>query len=210
MGDYERHPDLVAEIRKLKKRLDALERPKKNQTRYWEKTGEDSTTSSSYVSLGDEVRVTLANNGLIFIAYVATWKQSTSLTANCGLHFNDNFQRYVHATNGATFGVAAQLDDEVDKWAPLAAWAQGMTSLYTPSGPPSTAYVGDVTTGQALGLAHMNPSSELQRHFGPFVGWAAPGTYTIGPRFLASSGGTVTVKNRKLWVWTHEAPAVVT
>ena len=172
---------------------------------YWEDATEESTTSTSYVSLGDEVVVTLPNNGLIHVAYLATWKQTVSLAAACALHFNSDQQRYVHATLGDTFGVTAQIDDEINKYIPLAATPHGMMSLYTAGSPAATAYAGDVTTGQALGLSHLNPSNELIRLHGEFVGWAAAGTYTVGPKFKTSSG-TVTVKNRKLWVATQSYP----
>jgi hypothetical protein len=56
-------------------------------------------------------------------------------------------------------------------------------------------YTGDVTTGQIVGTVSAAGLG------GPCYFFAAAGTYTISIQVKASSA-SVTIKNRKLWVWT--------
>lgn len=169
---------------------------------YWADATEESTTSASYVSLGDSVQVVLPNKGLIFAAYVATWKESVGSAARAALFFNDEQQHAPYFTEAAPFPTEAIIF-VADTWKPLAAAPVG---LFSGAGSlDADEYTGDVTTGQSVGVADENAAAAPYFMFGPFVGWADAGTYTVGPRFKTSSG-TVTVKDRQLWVWTQSMP----
>jgi hypothetical protein len=136
----------------------------------------------------DQVSVTLPTDGLIAIAYQATWQESVNATAAAAIFLGAN-QLKVGTSAGLSAVSEAQLGGgtaAVDK--PLATTGVGL--LGTGSGP--TAYSGDVTTGQILGRSDGG---------GPTYVFAAAGTYVVSVQFKSTSG-TVTVKNRKLWALT--------
>lgn len=135
----------------------------------------------------DQVTVTLPTDGLIAVAYQAAWQESVSGTAKAAIFIGANQLKTVNVgaapalqdSGSPSTGVAINTD---------AALGSGAGGLYTGSGGPFA----DVTTGQTVGAVGGN---------GPCYIFAAAGTYIVSVQFKASSG-TVTVKNRKLWVWT--------
>jgi hypothetical protein len=147
----------------------------------------ESRTNTAYGTLTtpDKVTVTLPTDGLIKVAYQATWQQSVDGAASAAIFIGANQLKVSGsgsvATQAASFsGAAAD--------APLGSQPAGLLSTTAGAG-----YPGDVTTGQVVGIGVASP--------GPCLIFAAAGTYDVSVQFKASSG-SVTVKNRKLWVWT--------
>jgi hypothetical protein len=152
-----------------------------------------STSSTSYTTLTTPDQVTgivLPTDALIAIAYQATWQESVSTAARAAIFIGANQLKV--ATSAAAPAVQETLHaaatPATDR--PLVTNGLGLFSDQV-----STAYTGDVTTGQIVGqVATANQP-------GVCYVFAAAGTYTVSVQFKASSG-SVTVKNRSLRVWT--------
>lgn len=170
-----------------------------------------STGSTTYTTLTtpDTVSVTLPTNGLIFIAYHATWQESVSLSAKAAIFIGANQikttpisaggapavqETVLGALNGASAAVVA-----VDR--PLYTALDG---LRTHPGQNNGGYSGDVTTGQLLGPGFTSGNAIAYTPAGLAVAFAAAGTYAISVQYKvdAIALGTVTAKNRNLMVWT--------
>jgi hypothetical protein len=149
-------------------------------------TGTRTNTAYGALSNGPDVvtNVVLPTDGLIVVGYQATWQQSAG------------------AARAAIFVGANQLKSDAGGTAPAVQEAvpsagtgvdytlgTGATGLLSGS---FGGWTGDVTTGQVIGTTS---------GFGVTYIFAAAGTYDVSIQFKAPSG-TVTVKNRKLWVWT--------
>jgi hypothetical protein len=157
----------------------------------------ESRTNVAYGTLTtpDQVSVTLPQDGLIAVAYQATWQESVSGAARAGIFVGAN--EVVVAPSTAVTGAPSATSPEGNPTSAsfpntdlaLSSYPGGLKSETE----NSTAYTGDVTTGQVVGLAGGNG--------GPCYIFAAAGTYAVSIQFKSSSG-SVTVKNRKLWVWT--------
>lgn len=152
---------------------------------------EETRESASYGTLTtpDEVTVTLPENGLIAVAYQATWKESVS-GAGRGAIFLGASQLKTAEAGGPALGQAEAKIGGGTGFVPLSSGGTGLKSVE-----PSSGYTGDVTTGQAIGTVGSVVST------GPCYIFAAAGTYKVSVQFKASSG-KVTVKSRKLWAWT--------
>jgi hypothetical protein len=224
--------DPEARARELQRRLEAiegnfqefqsaLEKPIVNR-----KNGiatSQSTSSTSYTTLTtpDQVEnVWLPEDGLLFVVYQATWESTVNLDARAAIFLNEN--QLVHARPDQTNPVA----QEAVGTSPggtvqvVGSYAGGLTSYDDPTSiaPATTDYGGDVTTGQVAGGAGLN---WYFRDSGDGLGggsvtsvpnwgvagacyiFADPGTYTVSIRFKVTSG-SVTVSERKLWVWTMD------
>lgn len=146
----------------------------------------ETRTSSSYGTLTtpDQVSVHLPANGLLYVTYQATWQSSTN-TAAAAIFLNS--MQVVVAGPGTNTAQGAVLTETITD-DPLHTASHGLTTSTT-SGNGSSA---PATTGQIVGDRTGNTG-------GPCVIFAAAGTYTVSIQFLATSG-SVTVKNRKLWV----------
>lgn len=171
----------------------------------------EARTSTSYGLLTTPDRVSsliLPADGLIRVRYAATWQESVAGAARAAIFIGANQLKIANqAANAAITQAAATAETTgaVDK--PLISYWGGLVSLYG----AGAAYGGDVTTGQAIGLygASQGISQEInggatQTGNPATVGgavdiFAAAGTYDISIQFKSSSG-SVTVKNRKLWV----------
>ena len=169
---------------------------------------EQSTTSTSFVTLTtpDQVAsIVLPTDGLIFVAYRALWKLTgASNPANVQLFLGSN-EVLSPFHDAAPQSVAASLANGSTLYGPLQTSpvgtgnAGGFTAAGSSGGSDSTY----VTTGQYLGQKEGSAG-----HSGalgsPVVIEAAAGTYTISVRFKVNvtSGGTLFLKERKLWVWT--------
>lgn len=145
-------------------------------------------TNTAFGVLGtpDEVTLTMPENGLIAIAYQATWKESVGKAARAAIFIGAN--QLLTANNPAP-----AVQETVER----AGAAETFNVLATAAGglahyDSSTGYTGDATTGQLVG--------STGTAFGPCVIFAAAGSYKISVQFKASSGN-VTVKSRKLWAW---------
>lgn len=126
--------------------------------------------------------VVLPTDGLLYVAYSALWQESVSSSGKAAIFIGTN-QLRVPQNVGVPLVQEATMGGSVNSDAVLSTSTSGLASLQ-PVATPST----EVTTGQVLRTG----SAQI---------WAAAGTYDISVQFLASSG-SVTVKNRKLWVWT--------
>lgn len=174
----------------------------------------ESRTNTAYGLLTTPDQVTgivLPTNGLIRVSYQATWQESVAGAARAAIFVGSN-QLTIAASDGASasdaqFQAAATNNASANVAAPLATTANGLFSVNVGSG----GYLGDVTTGQVVGLSPYggNLVQELGGAIRTPVGigggaceiTAAAGTYTVSVQFKASSG-SVTASNRKLWVET--------
>lgn len=148
---------------------------------------EESFTQTSYgfATTPDRVQnVVLPTDGLIFVAFQGAWKESVLSSASAAVFLGSN---QLQLTTGQT-GPAPQsagIAGSGSYFVPLSTSPQGLSSRL--AGSPDTP--ADVTTGQLVSEGCMTI-------------FAAAGTYDVGVKFKSSSG-SVTVKNRRLWVWTQ-------
>lgn len=166
----------------------------------------ESRSSTSYGTLTtpDQVsNVVLPTDGLLAIVYQATWQESVAGAARAAIFIGANqFKAAGHS--------GSPVVQEADTLAQPAATDRLLAThgggLYSQTG----AAYSEVATGQAIGfatgnlvsVAGMTPGANGQVPFGGLCLVDVPaGTYTVSIQFKASSG-SVTVKNRKLWVWT--------
>jgi hypothetical protein len=156
---------------------------------------EESRSNTAYGLLTTPDRVSsivLPTDGLIVVGYQAQWKNSVGGAGRAAIHLGSN--AVVAATFGSTSPLATVAEatgpTNADTYKSLSSYQGGVTSHSTGS-----AYTGDVTTGQVLG------SGGSQGYYGACVIFAATGTYDVSVQFKSASGN-VTVKERKLWVWS--------
>lgn len=171
------------------------------------------TTSATYVSLGDVVPdVVLPSDGLIFVGYQALWAETASNNAQAAI-FLDNAQLLCY--DPAAGAPSPQPSDTniyanagVNRFVPLSSFPLGLVSFagYGAYGGVPADCVNPATTGQAIGGGYLsNQVGGGAQQFlagGVTTIFAAAGTYDVGVRFYSYGGGTVSVKERKLWVWT--------
>lgn len=163
----------------------------------------ESRTNVAYGTLTTPDQVTgivLPTDGLITVAYQATWQESVNSAASAAVFVGANqlAGAMVNAAAPSTAGVSVASigcgTAAIDK--PLASYSGGLIS--SQGFVSATVYGGDVTTGQIVGQNILNTTTVV-----PFGGtltiFAAAGTYTISVQFKSTSG-SVTVKNRRLWV----------
>lgn len=150
----------------------------------------ESRTSASYglLSTPDRVQnVVLPTDGLIHIAYQALWKGPN--TSKAAIFLGSNQLKI--ASSGYAPQAAETAAATGSWWHPLVS-APGNGLVSTAGADPGQDTGSNVTTGQLIG------------HFGAAGGiaavFAAAGTYDVSVQF--KSGGTVSVKERALRVWT--------
>lgn len=141
--------------------------------------------------------VVLPTDGLIFVAYQATWQESVAGQAQADIFLNATQLKVVDvAFAGATSTSAATgASSTVNRDVSLFSGPLGLASI--PSQAAVAYATGDATTGQLVGANTANVKSAG----GPTTIFAAAGTYDVSVQFKAISG-SVTAKNRRLWVWT--------
>lgn len=158
--------------------------------------GEGTRTSTSYGTLTggdapgpDQVsNVVLPTNGLIVVAYQALWKDSVADAGRAAIFVGATQLKEMVSTT-PEFQEAALIDNaSPNSYTTLSTFGFGLQSPLEAVGVDSS----QVTTGQLVGAGTDG---------GPCYIFAAAGTYTISVQFKATSG-TVTAKERKLWVWT--------
>jgi len=173
---------------------------------------EESRTNTEHGLLTTPDRVAgivLPTDGLIIVGYQAAWKESVNSAARAAIFLKNSVgtdnQLKVYAnpenTEEAWTGGGAG-----DIYRFLSTWHAG---LFGHTGTPA----GGVTTGLALGAAFPGggnvayglaggTSSVAAPGAGGFCAIVAnPGTYDVSVQYKAASG-SVTAKDRKLWVWT--------
>lgn len=155
----------------------------------------ESRTNVAYGTLTTPDQVTglvLPTDGLIAVWYQATWQESVASAAKAAVFIGANQLTFANTTSASPTGQeCAHTQGAFDK--PLYSYPLGLRG----EAPNTTVYTGPTTTGQIVG--GFNPG--VLEAGGPAWVFAAAGTYTVSVQFKASSG-SVTAKNRKLWVWT--------
>jgi hypothetical protein len=150
-----------------------------------------SLTSTSYGTMTTPDQVTgivLPADALIAVAYQATWQESVANAGRAAIFVGANQLKVSDGSGTAPSAITAEavMSAAANTDRPLATSGVGLQS-----GNFASAYTGDVTTGQVV--------AATSSFWGPCVIFAAAGTYTISIQFKSTSG-SVTVKNRKLWV----------
>jgi hypothetical protein len=137
--------------------------------------------------------IVLPTDGFIVIAYHINIKSSV---ASAGFHtafVGANQIQVAAPTTGNPVVSEAQNGSNGTLYQAGASGQSGPTVTNSGAG----GYSGDVTTGQIVGTRH----HAVEMGGGVMYVFAAAGTYDVSIKYKASSGN-VTVKNRKLWVWT--------
>jgi hypothetical protein len=152
----------------------------------------------------DQVEVVMPENGMIVVAYHATWLETASNAARAAIFIGSN--QLQGSDGGGAFGPQETfIGGEIpNRFRILTSFAGGLISA-----PPGSAYTGDVTTGQVIGASNTNggfriaatTNTNFPYSGGPCYIFATAGTYTVSIQFRVA-GGHVAVKNRKLWVWS--------
>lgn len=162
---------------------------------------EESRSNTAYglLTTPDRVQnVALPTDGFICIVYRAEWKDSSASGA-CGaaifLGSNQLKMRYGSAFTPTIQVQEAQHAVPSNFFTWLSTSAIGLTSY---SAPVSLNAPADPGTGLLIG----QQNSGLTGQGGCMFVEAAAGTYDVSVQFRAGAAGSVTVKNRKLWVWT--------
>jgi hypothetical protein len=170
---------------------------------------EQSRENVAYGTLAtpDEVIVLLPENGLIAVAYQASWVESVSEAARAAIFVGANQLKIATpkgpATQAAAIGTGGRLEAR-----PLSTFYAGLVGTLD----AATGASSDVTTGQVVAVDTEGASGVREIGGVIFQSWgpgpvggpcyifAEAGAYKIRVQFKASSG-KVTVKNRKLWAW---------
>lgn len=175
----------------------------------------ETRTNAAYGLLATPDRVqsvVLPAGGLIAVAFQATWQESVAGAASAAIFVGANQLKVAGTPLGPVVQAAVIGGELAGGDEALGSFGGGLCSTWFDSG--ASAYGGDVTTGQVVGLAaggtgiatsyngtRVQTPATGGNFAGPCYISAAAGTYDISVQFKASSG-IVTVKNRKLWVWT--------
>lgn len=166
---------------------------------------EESRTNTAYglMTTADRVQnVVVPNNGIVQVRYHATWKQSVAGAAAAAIFIGANQTRCMQEGGTGPLVIERGLNTAQSgtTYRPLITDARsGLVTLDDDDG----AYTGDVSTGQLLGGQSAvsfdgvagNASYGGAAEFFVITG----GTFDISVQFKASSG-SVSAKNRKLWV----------
>jgi|GEM_PF-2745839 len=149
---------------------------------------EESRTNAAYGMLPTQDRVAsvvLPTDGLLRVGFQAIWKESITSAARVAIFLGSN--QLKSASGVAPVVQEASLGADPSIFQAIGSHSGGLAGS---SGSQAQVYGGDVTTGQVLGLSP----------FGFVTLFAAAGTYDVSIRFKSSPLGTVTAKERKLWV----------
>lgn len=157
-------------------------------------------SSAAYGLLGtpDQVSdIVMPTDGLLLVGFRARWFPPTSPSpqnASAAIFLNDVQVRVSSFNGGAAVAQQATSPAVSDSLSQVV--SSGPLGLVAQEGASTNAT--DVATGQILGV---RADSDNDRDAGGFtVIFAAAGTYAVSVRFKTSSGGTLTVQDRKLWV----------
>lgn len=192
MSRVEGQPDGRRRLDDIERRLSALERG--GSYRALDIPAEESTTSTSYTTLAtpDSVSVALPAQRMIAVGYNAEWKESVLSAARASVFLGGNQLRgrgggFPETSIGIGAGTYQALGTQPTGLTCVDSLEDGSgTVVYNSPASP-------ITTGQVVGGA--------VRFAGICFIHAPAGAYDVSIRYKASSG-TVTVKERKLWVLT--------
>lgn len=179
---------------------------------------EETRTNSAYGKLTtpDEVAsVVVPTDGLLAIQYDATWS-SSAVAARAAIFLGSN-QLKIADASGPVTQAAVSHASSITTVAPLISAPLGLVGCYAnaPYAEVSTGQVlgkvGSATTspsefqaeigGSVVSLGAIGATSSFMGIGGPIIVRVPAGTYTVSVQFKSASG-TVTVKNRRLHVWT--------
>lgn len=158
---------------------------------------EEARTNTAYglLTTADRVQnVVLPANGLIFIVYNAMWKESVLNAARGAIFIGSNQLKIARSDQASPVVQETSINEVAGSYEGLGSSTTGLISAES----TGAGYSGDVTTGQIVGYRSLAATNAPP---GICAVFAAAGTYDISVQFKASSG-SVTVKERKLWVWT--------
>lgn len=139
------------------------------------------------LSTPDEAEVTLEKEGVIGIAFQATWKASIANDARAAL-FVDGVQLSLAGLLGNTLQEAGGQHEDEGEWGSLFTTGEGLQSR-APSGGFAPA-----AKGQIIGFKELGGGAVYVP--------AAAGAHIVAVEFAAVSG-LVAVKARKLVIWSH-------
>lgn len=176
-------------------------------------TGAESRSNTSYGLLTTPDRVSnivLPTDGLIAVAYEAAWENSVADAGRAAIFLNSNQLKLARMAGGSPETTEAWGGSNANNKCPLHTCPFGLVGMAN-----ANSYGGDVSTGQVLGsfgsgattchrIALGSTTYDLAYPAGaggPCLIFAAAGTYDISVQFKSASG-SVTVRDRKLWVWT--------
>jgi hypothetical protein len=161
----------------------------------------EARTNTAYGLLTTPDRVSnvvVPTDGLVVVAYQATWQESVVGAANAAIFIGSNQLKIAQETGAPIVQEAVNGASSANTDRPLVTYHEGLASWAG----TTSAYTGDVTTGMTIGARLSTGGSDARDRFGYCtIGNLAAGTYDISVQFKSSSG-SVTAKNRKLWVWT--------
>lgn len=155
-----------------------------------------SNTSFGTLTTPDQVSVILPTDGLLTILYQATWQNSVGAAGAAAIFLGANQLTLASQIGLGPTQISAGCTTTANLYVPLSSSAIGL-GPNTPIQSTGGNYAGDSTTGQLVGVYDGNTE-----YGGPCCIFAAAGTYTVSVQFKSTSG-SVTVKNRKLWVNTQ-------
>lgn len=167
---------------------------------------EESRTNTAYglLTTPDRVQnVLLPTDGLICVAYQALWKESVASAGRAAIFIGANdlkLPNFGSATINTGTPPSAWIGGTANTYQPLSTIAAGLRCAVGGTGVGGSDSTLGVTTGVALSSAQ-NTGSELVYDGGVCLIYAAAGTYDISIQFKSTSG-SVSAKERKLWVWT--------
>lgn len=147
-------------------------------------------TAYGLMTTPDQVAgIVLPTDGLIVVAYQALFRSSVAGAGSAAIFVGANQLRVQDTPNRAPVGQAAVTSGTF--YDPLATFGGGLVAGNATAGDHNS----DVTTGQLVGLNTTVAFGGLTAIF------AAAGTYALSVQFKATSG-SVTAKERRLWVWS--------
>lgn len=151
--------------------------------------------------------IVLPTDGLIAVLFNGMWQSSATTAVLAGIFLGSNQATIAPGRTNyqdAPQAQAASLTPGVaNKDAALSSYGGGLISETVDN--VSNQYTGPVTTGQIAGLQTGGGSYTSISPLGvggPCYIFAAAGTYSVGIKYAQQVSGNITVKNRKLWVWT--------
>lgn len=181
-------------------------------------TTSQSRTNTAYglLATADQISdVVVPASGLLVVDFWATWEQSVADAARAAIFLEGNQLKTparLAAADGTPGAQAATHPASTGIESVLQSCPFGLIGHHLGSD-----YAGNVTTGQArafvpgagggtgstfeIGATSFTTDTHPMSASGPCVIEVDPGTYDISVQFKASAG-SVTVKNRKLRVWT--------
>lgn len=142
-------------------------------------------TSFGYAPTPDRVQnIVLPTDGLIFVVFDAAWQSSASGAGSAGIFVGSTIAKGVSGGSYPVTGGATSVGTGVNHLtsAPSTSGLVSASGGYTPLG-SDPQVIAENTSGSAA------------------VIMAAAGTYDVGIKYKSTSG-SVTVSDRKLWVWT--------